>query len=261
MLRTRVIPVLLLQNESLVKTARFGRYTYVGDPCNTVRIFNELEVDELCFLDITATREGRAPNLALLADIADECFMPLSYGGGIRTYEQAEAIFKIGIEKVVLNTAAVEVPGLVKRIADHFGSQAVVASIDVHRTSFGKARVRTRAGTTDAHKDPVEWARELEKLGAGEILLTSIDREGSWEGFDTELVKSVTSAVSVPVIAHGGGGSLAHVREVVHVGGASAVALGSMVVFQKRGMGVLVNFPSPAELVVTLAPEIPRHDA
>ena len=261
MLRTRVIPVLLLRDESLVKTVRFGKFTYVGDPCNTVRIFNELEVDELCFLDITATREGRAPNLRLLADIADECFMPLSYGGGIRTYEQAEAIFKIGIEKVVLNSAAVEAPALLTRVADHFGNQAVVASIDVHRTSFGHYRVRTRAGTTDVHKEPVAWARELENLGAGEILLTSIDREGTWQGFDVELVKAVAGAVSVPVIAHGGAGSLAHVREVVHVGGASAVALGSMVVFQKQGMGVLVNFPGPAALAVTLAPESARHGA
>lgn len=248
MLRTRVIPVLLLRGESLVKTVRFGRFTYVGDPCNTVRIFNELEVDELCVLDITATKEDRSPNLALLADLANECFMPLSYGGGIRTFEQAEAIFKLGIEKVILNTGAVEHPEVVTRIADHFGSQAVVVSIDVGRDLLGHPKVRTNSGTRATGHDPVDWAREAARRGAGEILLTSIDREGSWGGFDLELIRSVTGAVDVPVIAHGGGGALAHLREAVVQGGASAVALGSMVVFQKKGLGVLVNFPVAGDL-------------
>jgi cyclase len=247
MLRTRVIPVLLLRGESLVKTVRFGRYVYVGDPCNTVRIFNELEVDELCVLDISATREGREPNLELLADMANECFMPLAYGGGIRSFAQAESLFKLGIEKVVLNTAAVESPAVVTEIARHYGSQAVVASIDVGRDLLGHARVRTRGGGHATALEPVAWAREAERLGAGEILLTSIEREGTWEGFDLELVRTVATAVGVPVIAHGGAGSLADVGRVVRDGGASAVALGSLVVFQKKGMGVLVNFPSESE--------------
>ncbi|MBL8344043.1 MAG: imidazole glycerol phosphate synthase subunit HisF [Rubrivivax sp.] len=248
MLRTRVIPALLVRDESLVKTVRFGKFTYVGDPCNTVRIFNELEVDELVFLDITATRQRRPPNLSLLADIANECFMPLGYGGGIQTFEHAQAILKLGFEKVIVNSGAVDNPGLITELAEHFGRQAVIVSIDVKRDLLGRQRVRTHSGTRNSGRDPVEWAQEAERLGAGEILLTSIDREGSWEGFDIELVKSVTSTVQVPVIAHGGGGTLAHVGEVVHRAGASAVALGSMVVFQKRGMGVLVNFPSPVEL-------------
>jgi cyclase len=252
MLRTRVIPVLLLRGESLVKTVRFGRYVYVGDPCNTVRIFNELEVDELCVLDISATREGRGPNLALLADMANECFMPLAYGGGIRSFAQAEALFRLGIEKVVLNTAAVESPAVVTEIARHYGSQAVVVSIDVGRDLLGHARVRTRAGSHATGLEPVAWAREAERLGAGEILLTRIEREGTWDGFDLELVRSVTAAVGVPVIAHGGAGSLADVGRVVRDGGASAVALGSLVVFQKKGMGVLVNFPTPKELADVL---------
>lgn len=254
MLRTRVIPVLLLRHESLVKTVGFDRFQYVGDPCNTVRIFNEIEVDELCFLDITATRDGREPDLGLLADIANECFMPLSYGGGIRTFEQAEAILRLGIEKVVLNSAAVETPDVVSQIARHFGSQAVIVSIDCTRDLRGRYKVKTRSGTRATRIEAADLAREAERLGAGEILLTSIDREGSWSGFDVELVKSVTDAVSIPVIAHGGAGTLAHIREVVHAGGASAVALGSMVVFQKKGMGVLVNFPGSAELEKCLAP-------
>ena len=252
MLRTRVIPALLLRDESLVKTVRFGKFTYVGDPCNTVRIFNELEVDELVFLDITATTDGRSPNLALLADIANECFMPLGYGGGIRRFEDAQAILKLGFEKVVVNTAAVDNPGLVTELADHFGRQAVIVSIDVKRDLLGHPRVRTRAGTQATGRDPVEWAREAERLGAGEILLTSIDREGTWDGFDIGLVKSVTDAVGVPVIAHGGAGSLAHIGAVVREAAASAVALGSLVVFQKKDMGVLVSFPEPARLEATL---------
>ncbi len=243
MLRTRIIPALLLRNECLVKTVRFGKFTYVGDPCNTVRIFNELEVDELLFLDITATREARSPNLKVLANIAEECFMPLGYGGGIRTLTDAKAVFDIGFEKVAVNSYAMENSGFVGQLAAYFGSQAVIASIDVKRNLWGRYQVRTHAGKKNSRRDPVEWAKELESLGAGEILLTSIDKEGTWTGFDLELVTRVTEAVNVPVIAHGGAGTVKHIGDVVKQAGASAVALGSMVVFQKKGMGVLVNFP------------------
>lgn len=242
MIRTRIIPALLLKDESLVKTVRFGRFTYVGDPCNTVRIFNELEVDELLFLDIRATTGHTAPNLKVLAEIANECFMPLGYGGGIRTFETAKAVFEIGFEKVAVNTYALENPVFITQLAEHFGSQAVMASIDVKKDVLGKYKVYTHAGSKLSGRNPVEWAQELEARGAGEILLTSMDREGTWQGFDIELVKSVTKAVRIPVIAHGGAGKSEHIRDVVHTGGASAVALGSMVVFQKKGMGVLINF-------------------
>lgn len=241
MLRVRLIPTLLLRGESLVKTVRFGRFTYVGDPANTVRVFNELEVDELVFLDISATPEGRPPNLRVLADIADECFMPLAYGGGIRSVDDAKAVFDIGFEKVALNTAAVDTPRLIGDLADRYGSQAVTVSIDVKRNAWGRARVVTRSGRHRTALDPVAWAQEVEAFGAGEILLTSIDREGSWRGLDLDLVRDVAHAVSVPVIAHGGAGNAVHIDEAVKAG-ASAVALGSMVVFQKQGMGVLVNF-------------------
>lgn len=255
MLRTRIIPALLLHNESLVKTKRFGRFTYVGDPCNTVRIFNELEVDELVFLDITATPEGRAPNFTLLADIANECFMPLGYGGGIRRFDDAKAIFRLGFEKIVVNSFAVEDPTFIRRLAEHFGSQAIIVSIDVKRTWLGANKVYARAGALNTGRDPVEWAQAAESLGAGEILLTSIDREGTWQGFDLEMVRAVASAVSIPVIAHGGAGSVAHLGEVVRLAGASAAAVGSMVVFQKQGMGVLVNFPDPAEIAKAVRSE------
>jgi cyclase len=248
MLRTRVIPVLLMRGGSLVKTVQFGRFTYVGDPCNTVRIFNELEVDELCVLDITATREGRSPDLALLADLASECFMPLAYGGGIRSLEDAERIFKIGIEKVVINSAALDRPELIREIATQFGSQAVVVSIDIGRDLMGHTEVRSHAGTRARGRKPVDWALQAEAMGAGEVLLTSIEREGTWSGFDINLVREVADAVSIPVVAHGGAGSVADIGRVVHEGHASAVALGSLVVFQKKGMGVLVNFPEPESL-------------
>lgn len=242
-LRTRVIPALLLRNESLVKTVRFSKPTYVGDPCNTVRIFNELEVDELLFLDITATREGRTPNLKVLTDISNECFMPLGYGGGIRCLDHAKSVFDIGFEKIVINSCAVSKPALLTEIANQYGSQALMASIDVKSDFFGRQSVRVESGRKNTHLDPVLWAKEVERRGAGEILLTSIDREGTWSGFDMELVKQVADAVSIPVIAHGGAGSLVDIGQVVQLANASAVGLGSMVVFQKKGMGVLVHFP------------------
>jgi cyclase len=243
MLRTRIIPTLLLSNESLVKTVRFGKFTYVGDPCNTARIFNELEVDELAFLDITATREGRKPNLKVLADIANECFMPLSYGGGVRSLDQAKAIYEIGFEKIVVNSAAITNPELITQIAQVYGSQAVIASIDVKNTILGQQRVRGESGSRLTNLDPAVWAKEVESRGAGEILLTSMDREGTWAGFDLELVKRVSDSVSIPVTAHGGAGSVDDIRKAVEIGHASAIAVGSMVLFQKKGMGVLVNFP------------------
>jgi len=259
MIRTRIIPALLLRNESLVKTVRFGKFTYVGDPANTVRIFNELEVDELLFLDITASRENRSPNLKVLVDIADECFMPLGYGGGIRSLDQAKAIFDIGFEKVAINTQAEANPPLISEIARHYGSQAVIASIDVKKGFFGRQTVRTLSGRNNTRRDPVIWAMEVEKMGAGEILLTCIEHEGTWEVFDLEMVKRGPDAVSIPVIAHGGAGTISHIEQVIKQSNASAVALGSMVVFQKRGMGVLVTFPNTEELRETLSNT--RHGA
>jgi imidazole glycerol-phosphate synthase subunit HisF len=248
MLRTRVIPCLLLRNESLVKTVQFNKYQYIGDPANTCRIFNELEVDELTFLDITASKESREPNYDLLSEIADECFMPVSYGGGISSLQTAEKILKLGFEKVVLNTAAIRNPQLISDIASSFGSQSVVVSIDVKRSFFGKKQCRAMSGSFNSRQSPSEWAKRAEELGAGEILLTSIDREGSWTGFDLDLIREVTDVVSIPVIANGGAASVQDIGKAVKEGGASAVGLGSMVVFQKKGMGVLVNFPDEREL-------------
>ncbi|MFN0033421.1 MAG: AglZ/HisF2 family acetamidino modification protein [Saprospiraceae bacterium] len=249
MLAARIIPCLQLIDESLVKTVRFGKYDYIGDPCNTVRIFNELEVDELCFLDIRASLEGREPNLQILRDIADECFMPLSYGGGIRSFEVGKQILSIGFEKLVLNThPTLHDKSLVTKLSEHFGAQAIVGSIDVRKNSFGKYQVITNDGTKPTALDAVAWAQELESLGAGELLLTSIDRDGTWEGFDLDITRRVADSVGIPVIANGGAGCVAHIGAAVREGHASAVALGSMVVYQKKGCGVLVNFPERSEL-------------
>lgn len=248
MLKTRIIPCLQLIDESLVKTVKFSKQQYIGDPINTVRIFNELEVDELCFLDIRASIQNRSPKIKILREIADECFMPLSYGGGIKSLDEAKEILSIGFEKIVINTQAYYDPTIVKRISGHFGSQSLIASIDVKKNVWGNYVVYIKDGTEKINMDPVEWAQKLENLGAGEILLTSIDRDGTWGGFDLEITKKIANSVNVPVIANGGAGKIEHIRDIVKNGYASAVGLGSMVVYQKEGMGVLVNFPDKIDL-------------
>lgn len=252
MLKTRVIPCLQLIGDSLVKTVKFKNPSYIGDPINTVRIFNELEVDELCFLDIRASQENRQPPIEILQQISNECFMPLSYGGGLKDFDTAKKIMSIGFEKLVVNTQAWRQIELITRLSEHFGAQAVIGSIDIKKNLFGKYNVFINDGTEKIDIDVVEWAKKLESAGAGEILLTSMDKDGTWSGFDVELTKKVSDAVSVPVIANGGAGSLEHIGEVVKKGNASAVCLGSMVVYQQKGMGVLVNFPDKYRLASLL---------
>jgi cyclase len=243
MLLTRYIPCLLLKGAGLVKTIKFKNPKYVGDPINTVRIFNEKEVDELIFLDIEATPQNREPNYKLLSEIADECFMPLAYGGGIKTLEQAIKIFQIGIEKVAVNSAAHSNLKLISDIAAIYGTQAVIGIIDVKKSLFGKQEVVSNSANTKHKFTPEAWAQELVKAGVGEIMVTSVDKEGSWEGIDVALIKRITDSVNVPVIANGGAGNAEHLKDAVRNGGASAVAMGSMVVYQKKDFGVLINFP------------------
>lgn len=248
MLRTRVIPCLLLRNGGLVKTVKFADPKYVGDPINAVRIFNEKEVDELVFLDISATPAGRGPNLELVRDIATEAFMPFGYGGGVRTIDQVASLVALGVEKVVLNTVATEQPGFVRDASRLVGSSSVVVSIDVRRSLFGKYEVVTCSGTRKTGLDPVEWARRVEDLGAGEIFLTAVDRDGTQKGYDVPLLRQVTDAVSIPVIASGGAGSLDDFRAAVCEGRASAVAAGSLFVFHGRHRAVLITYPEYANL-------------
>jgi imidazole glycerol-phosphate synthase subunit HisF len=248
MIQTRVIPCLQLIGDSLVKTVKFKHPAYIGDPINTVRIFNELEVDELCFLDIRASVENRLPPFEILEQIANECFMPLAYGGGIKNLETARRIMAIGFEKIVVNTHAYHQLDVISDLSSHFGAQAVVASIDAKKNIWNKHNIFVNDGTQKIDTDVVEWAKRLQETGAGEMLITSMDKDGTWSGFDIELTKKVSEAVSVPVIANGGAGTVDHIVEVLEKGNASAVCLGSMVVYQKKGMGVLVNFPDKKEL-------------
>ena len=239
----RVIPCLLLDKGGLYKTVKFKKPVYVGDPINAVKIFNEKEVDELIFLDITASAEKRKPDFKKIAEVASETFMPFTYGGGISEFNDAKELFRLGVEKVSLNTAAALNSSLITQIAEHYGNQAVVASVDVKKSFFGKYEVVINRASKSIKTPLVEYCQQLEKAGAGEIMLTSVDREGTWEGYDINLLKEVTFAVNIPVIAQGGAGNVDHLAQAVKQGGASALAVGSMMVFQKKGMGVLINFP------------------
>ncbi len=246
MLRSRIIPVLLIKGSSLVKTIRFKKYSYIGDPCNTVRIFNELEVDEISILDIDASRKNKNPQYNLIKDIASEAFMPLSYGGGINSLEKAKEIFKLGIEKVVLNTAALENPNLVREVANVFGSQAVTVSIDVKRSFFGeKYKVYSTSGRKRTKLDLISWAKTCEELGAGEIMLNNIDRDGTWLGYENNLYKMAQENLKIPLIGCGGAKDLKNVSKLLKESKCSAAGVGSMVVFQKKDNGVLINFPKP----------------
>ena len=207
-----------------------------------------MEVDELVFLDISPNRHRHGPNFRLLENIASECFMPLAYGGGISNIEQAEKLFKIGFEKVIINTTGVKNPQLLYQLSEKFGSQAVVAAVDYRRNKKGKRELHIEGGRTNTHRDILEWCTEVENLGVGEILLTSIDREGTWSGFDQELAQRVALNSDVPVIVHGGAGSLEDIYELFKETEASAVGIGSYFVFQKQGMGVLVNMPQRNEI-------------
>lgn len=247
MYRARVMPCLLLKGDGLVKTVRFRQPKYVGDPINAVRIFNEKEVDELIFLDITATPERRAPPFDRLRDIASECFMPMCYGGGIRTMDHARRLFGLGVEKVSLNTAAAETPELITELATVFGSQSIIASMDVKRDWLGRPRVFTHCGTKNTGHDPVKYVREMAERGAGEVFLNSIDRDGTMGGLDLELITEVTAAVQIPVIACGGAGSVTDLAKAV-AAGASGVAAGSLFVFTGPHRAVMIGYPSAAEM-------------
>lgn len=248
MIRPRVIPALLLQRQGLVKTVKFKDPKYLGDPINIVRIFNDKEVDELVFLDITATNENRPPAFPLLANITSECFMPLGYGGGIRSLDEIKTLLSLGIEKIILNTSAVENPALIYKAADYAGSQAVVVSIDVKKTFSGKYEVCTRGGRQRTGLDPVKHALEMEKQGAGELFVNSIDRDGTMQGYDIDLVRRVADAVRIPVVACGGAGNLNHLASVIKNGHASAAAAGSLFVFQMPLRAVLISYPASQEL-------------
>jgi len=244
----RVIPCLLLRNNGLVKTIRFKEHVYVGDPINAVKIFNEKEVDELIFLDIDATKERKEPSYPMIRKIAGECFMPFSYGGGINTLEQIEEIVRSGAEKIIINTNAYRKKGFIREASEKFGSSTIVVSMDVRKKITGGYNVWINSGRENTGIKPVDYAKEMEQQGAGEIFVNSIDRDGTMEGYDIDLVKSVASAVTIPVIACGGAGNKDDLGLVVKEGGASAAAAGSLFVFQGKRRAVLITYPSYEEI-------------
>jgi cyclase len=245
--RFRVIPALLLHKNGLIKSVRFSDYKYVGDPINAVRIFNEKEVDELAIIDIDASRDKRPPDVSRIAAIASEAFMPISYGGGIGRVEDAERILLNGAEKVIINSAAVTNPALIGEIARRFGSQSCVISIDFKKSLFGSVHVFTNNGKTNTGLNVIAFAKQMEEAGAGEILLNSIERDGTFKGYDLTMIKKVADSVNIPVIAMGGAGSLNDFR-LAAGSGASAVCAGSLFVFQRPHRAVLISYPSQREL-------------
>lgn len=247
MLKHRVIPALLLREGGLVKTQKFGKHKYVGDPVNAIRIFNEKEVDELVVLDIDAGRQRREPDYALIENIAAECFMPLGYGGGISTIEQARRIFSSGVEKVILQTSVLGNPNLVTEIAERFGSQSVVVSIDVKQDWFGRYRLWSSSARRTLGQDWLSTLKALVAAGAGEVLLNSVDRDGMQQGYDLRLIQSAAQAVDVPLIALGGAGGLQDFVQATEVG-ASAVAAGSLFVLQGPHRAVLISYPKYSEI-------------
>jgi len=251
MRRVRIIPSLLIQKGGLVKSVKFKDHKYVGDPINAVKIFNEKEVDEIVILDISATSEKRPPNIGQIKDIASEAFMPLGYGGGITRLDEIRELIAAGVEKVVLNTSAFANPGLITDGAKYVGSQSIVVSIDVKKNLWGKYKAFVENGTKNTNLDPAVFARQMEDAGAGEILLNSIERDGSFSGYDLDLIHLVSSAVGIPVVAVGGASSVNDFSEAVKCG-ASAVSAGSMFVFQGPHRAVLISYPTQGELLEKL---------
>ncbi|WP_026633043.1 AglZ/HisF2 family acetamidino modification protein [Dyadobacter alkalitolerans] len=249
MFRPRVIPVLLLKGRGLVKSVQFKDYRYLGDPINAVKIFNDLRADELVLLDILATREKRMISLDLVQEIGDEANMPFGVGGGIRSIKDIKAILNAGAEKVIINSYAFENPDFIREAADVFGSSTIVVSMDVKKKFLGKEQVYVAGGTKSTGISAVEWAQVMQAKGAGEIIVNSIEQDGKMEGYDLRLIKQVSQAVDVPVVALGGAGNLRDLNKAVRESYASAVAAGSLFVYHGPRRAVLVNYPGQVELL------------
>jgi cyclase len=247
MLKHRVIPCLLLRNGGLVKTFKFGNPKYVGDPINAIKIFNDKEVDELMVLDITASKENRGPNYDLLEQFAGECYMPLCYGGGIATADQARRLFELGVEKVCLQTAALNDLKIVEEIANQCGSQSVLISIDVKKNWFGNYELYSASKGKSVQKDWMQFLKDAVSAGVGEVVLNAVDRDGTMQGMDLNLIKQGASSVKVPLVASGGVSSLSDIKQAIEAG-ASAVSAGAFFVFQGPHRAVLITYPQYKEL-------------
>lgn len=248
MLRPRIIPCLLVHNGGLVKTEKFSKPKYVGDPINAVKIFNEKEVDELTVLDIDATVENREPDFQLIRNLAAECRMPLCYGGGVKSVEQVDKIISLGVEKVAMSSAAVSDPEIVAKAAEVVGGQSVVVVMDVKKSRFrGKNEIWTHNATRKTGLSPVECARKVEDLGAGEIVVNSIDRDGVMEGYDLDLIRKIRESISLPMTVLGGAGSLEDIGALIDAFGIIGASAGSLFVFKGVYRAVLINYPSREE--------------
>ena len=248
MLRTRVIPVLLLKERGLVKGRQFKNHKYVGDPLNAVKIFNEKEVDELIFLDISATDENRGPDFDLLADIASEAFMPFAYGGGVKTVKQIERLFSIGVEKVIINTGAFLDVKFVKDSVKVAGSQSVVVSMDVKKSLLGSYEVYVNNGKINTKLNSATYAKQMQDLGVGELIVSSIDREGTGKGYDIKLLEMVSNAVEIPIIGLGGAGCLQDLADAKNQTNISGLAAGDLFIFHGKHKAVLITYPKYSEL-------------
>ncbi|HKU73550.1 MAG TPA: AglZ/HisF2 family acetamidino modification protein [Pyrinomonadaceae bacterium] len=248
MFRPRIIPVLLLKDLAIVKSVQFKNYKYIGDPINAVRIFNDLDADELVFLDITASRTNRLISLDFVKAIGEECQMPFCVGGGIKTLEDIKALIAAGAEKVVLNTSAGRDPDFVKRASDEFGSSTIVVCVDVKRNFFGGERAWIHGGSRVTRFSPLEFARLMEDKGAGELIVQSIERDGTMEGYDINLIRSISQAVSIPVVALGGAGRIEDLVDAYRNGFVNGLAAGSLFVYQDKRRGVLINYPEKGDL-------------
>jgi cyclase len=249
MLQKRIIPCLLLHKGGLYKTEKFKKPTYIGDPINAIKIFNEKEVDELMFIDIDATVQNKEPDYSMIENIASECFMPLCYGGGIKSIDHMKKIYSLGVEKLSLSSQAVLNPKLISEAANLFGNQSIVVTVDVKKDFFNNKKVFINNGKKNTKLNPVDFVKQIEEFGVGEIIINSIDNDGVMKGYDIELLKEVKSNAKVPIIALGGAGKLEHIEEAFKVAKVDAVACGSMFVYKGPLKGVLINYPSHNEII------------
>lgn len=247
MLRPRIIPCLLVHDRGLIKSVNFKNYKYVGDPINAVRIFNEKEVDELMVLDIDATAENREPDYKMIENLATECRMPLCYGGGVKTVEQAQRIFSLGVEKIAISSAIFEDLKLIQKMGEKVGTQSVVVVLDVKRKLLGGYEVYTHNGSKKTGKNPIEFAKELEKLGVGEIVVNSIDQDGTMKGYDITLIEKIREVISIPMTVLGGAGTLDDIGQLISKFGIIGASAGSLFVFKGIYKAVLINYPTRKE--------------
>jgi len=248
MFRPRIIPVLLLRNQGLVKSVSFKNHNYIGDPINAVKIFNDLRADELVFLDIMASKRGSCISVDFVKKVGEEANMPFAVGGGINTIEQIQELIAAGAEKVIINTQAILNPNFIKTASETFGSSTIVVCIDVKKKFLGKEQVWVQSGTKSTGLDPVEVVKKMEEMGAGEIIIQSIEKDGMMQGYDISLIKRVSQSVTIPVVALGGAGNIEHMKDVYKNTYATGLAAGSMFVYHGSRKGVLINYPEPSEI-------------